>query len=333
MNPEEGELRPQLLDRFGLTVEVHASRDVDTRTEVIKRSARLRDRPDTLRHRMASRGTLDLATKITAARAALAKVSLPEAELRRIASVCAAFDVDGMRADLVVARAAIAHAAWRGAQAVEETDVAVAATARTAATADGGIPFDAPGISEDQLQQALDDARTDDPDRSRRTGDGGGPTRRTRRPLLRHRRARPRTAGEHSRASIRPPPLTRRSALGCLQLAGTGDGAPGRRSSRERAPGAPFERPLWTVAVSTSWATVTAAATAPAAPRGRSGPGLVVRTDDVRRAVREGRESNLVLFAVDASGSMAARRRMAAVDRRGDLAASATRTSAATRSG
>src|SRR6202035_4761358 len=85
MNPEEGELRPQLLDRFGLTVDVRASRDVDERVEVIRR-------------------------RIATARAAVGDVVLPEDELRRIASLCAAFEVDGMRADLVVARAAVAHA-------------------------------------------------------------------------------------------------------------------------------------------------------------------------------------------------------------------------------
>jgi magnesium chelatase subunit D len=54
-------------------------------------------------------------------------VVLPDDELRRIAALCAAFDVDGMRADLVVARTAVAHAAWRGADVVSEEDIRVAA--------------------------------------------------------------------------------------------------------------------------------------------------------------------------------------------------------------
>src|SRR5262245_20150564 len=105
MNPEEGELRPQLLDRFGLTVEVHAARDVDSRTEVIRRRLAFEADPDAFAARWS---TVDdgLAERITAARAALPAVRLPDAELRRIAALCAAFGVDGMRADLVLARTA-----------------------------------------------------------------------------------------------------------------------------------------------------------------------------------------------------------------------------------
>ena len=114
MNPEEGELRPQLLDRFGLTVDVRASRDVDVRAEVIRRrmdfeadpvgfAAPLRRR----RRRTGAAGSPRRAPSVD-------DVVLPDNELRRIAALCAAFDVDGMRADLVVARTAVAHAAWRG---------------------------------------------------------------------------------------------------------------------------------------------------------------------------------------------------------------------------
>src|SRR5262249_5511719 len=124
MNPEEGELRPQLLDRFGLTVEVHADRDVDTRTEVIRR--RLAFEADQAGFAAEwSTSDSELAARIVSARAALPAVALPDTELRRIAALCASFEVDGMRADLVVARTAVAHAAWRGTQAVDEQDVAV----------------------------------------------------------------------------------------------------------------------------------------------------------------------------------------------------------------
>ncbi|HVK22340.1 MAG TPA: ATP-binding protein, partial [Actinokineospora sp.] len=108
MNPEEGELRPQLLDRFGLTVEVRAARDVPTRTEVIRRRLAFEADPAGFAAQWSTSDT-ELAGRIVAARAALPKVALPDAELRRIAAVCAAFDVDGMRADLVLARTAVAH--------------------------------------------------------------------------------------------------------------------------------------------------------------------------------------------------------------------------------
>ncbi|HEX8934239.1 MAG TPA: ATP-binding protein, partial [Pseudonocardiaceae bacterium] len=117
MNPEEGELRPQLLDRFGLTVEVAASRDVETRAEVIRRRLRYEADPAGFAADWRAQDVA-LADRIMTARSLLPQVVLPDGELRRIATVCAAFEVDGMRADLVLARTALAHAAWRGADAV-----------------------------------------------------------------------------------------------------------------------------------------------------------------------------------------------------------------------
>ncbi|NUO92485.1 MAG: AAA domain-containing protein, partial [Dermatophilaceae bacterium] len=126
MNPEEGELRPQLLDRFGLTVEVAAPREPTLRAEVVRRRlafdadpagfvARFQAEQDALRDRIAT------------ARSALASVRLPDRELTRIAHVCAGFEVDGLRADIVTARAAVAHAAWSGRDAVTVDDVRAAA--------------------------------------------------------------------------------------------------------------------------------------------------------------------------------------------------------------
>jgi magnesium chelatase subunit D len=97
-----------------------------------------------------------------------------------------------------------------------------------------------------------------------------------------------------------------------LALPGVGAGAPGRRSRARTSAGR-------TIRASTTEGSGlhllgTLAAAAPhQCDRGRRGPGLVVHRADIRRAVREGRESNLVLFTVDASGSMAARSRMSAV--------------------
>src|SRR3954452_736821 len=98
MNPEEGELRPQLLDRFGLAVEVRAAREVGTRVEVVRRRLAFDDDPGSFFARWADeeRTTAD---RIGSARERVGSVVLPDAELRRIAAVCAAFDVDGMRAD------------------------------------------------------------------------------------------------------------------------------------------------------------------------------------------------------------------------------------------
>ena len=159
MNPEEGELRPQLLDRFGLTVDVHASRDVDVRVQVVQQRMAYEADPDVFAERYAS-ADAELARRIAAARALVDDVVLPDNELRRIAGLCAAFDVDGMRADLVVARTAVAHAAWRGARTVEQQDIRVAAELALPHRRRRD-PFDDHGIDRDELDEALRQAGGD----------------------------------------------------------------------------------------------------------------------------------------------------------------------------
>ena len=115
MNPEEGELRPQLLDRFGLTVEVAAPRDPAAARRGGPPPAGLRRRPGRLRRpRTPSRSRPLPAADRRRPRSCSARSGSPTTQLLKIAEVCAAFEVDGMRADIVTARAAVAHAAWHG---------------------------------------------------------------------------------------------------------------------------------------------------------------------------------------------------------------------------
>jgi magnesium chelatase subunit D len=306
MNPEEGELRPQLLDRFGLTVEVAAAREVETRAEVIRRRLAYEADPGGF---AATWSTSDgeLASRIVTARKALAGVALPDAELRRIAALCAAFDVDGMRADLVLARTAVAHAAWRGAVAVDEHDVEVAARLALPHRRRRD-PFDEPGIDEEQLQQALRDAaeQTDPeppPDTSP-DGPGSGGT-----PPPPPSQSTMDTNGSAPSSVAAPDPAFRARLL---EVNGLGHGPQGRRSKARST----FGRLLGGSPSQGTGIhlvdTLTAAAPHQLA-RGRAGAGILLRGEDLRHAIREGRESNLVLFAVDASGSMAARKRMSAV--------------------
>ncbi len=302
MNPEEGELRPQLLDRFGLTVDVHASRDVDVRVEVIRQRLAYEADPDGFATRYAA-DDAELARRIASARALVDDVVLPDNELRRIAALCAAFDVDGMRADLVVARTAVAHAAWRGVTTVEEQDIRVAAELALPHRRRRD-PFDDPGIDRDQLDDALARAGNDpepDPDPP-----GGGQS------------ANDLDSQSDSSSAAKPqPPKTRPSAppsktfrARALTVPGVGEGAPGRRSRARNRAGSVVAAADGNDAAAHGlhlFATLLSAA-------GQAGAGpLRPRPDDVRRAVREGREGNLVIFVVDASGSMAARDRMAAV--------------------
>ena len=122
MNPEEGELRPQLLDRFGLCVEVETLVDIDERLQIVEREWRFAEDPAALR-REAAPEEGRLRQSMEAARRRLALVDVPPAILALIARMCLDESVAGHRADLVVARAARALAALRGGQAVELEDV------------------------------------------------------------------------------------------------------------------------------------------------------------------------------------------------------------------
>jgi magnesium chelatase subunit D len=334
MNPEEGELRPQLLDRFGLAVEVRAARDVATRVEVVRRRMEFEADPAGFVAAWQEHES-ETAARIASAQARVGSVALPDAELRRIAAVCAAFDVDGMRADLVIARAAVAHAAWRGADEVAEEDVRVAARLALPHRRRRD-PFDEPGIDDDALDDALreaarqeseeppddggpDDGGPDDPGPGDGGPSGGGgapqPENGSSAPDADHRPGPGGStpAGDGRTAGAPPASTPFRARL--LQVPGVGEGAPGRRSRARTDTGrtvrASGEAPRRAADLHLP-ATIAAAAPHQLA-RGRAGAGLLLRTGDLRRAEREGREGNLVLFAVDASGSMAARARMSAV--------------------
>jgi magnesium chelatase subunit D len=126
MNVEEGELRPQLLDRFGLGVEVRAPREPGERAEIVRRRLAFERDPAAFVERYADdEGAL--AARIAAARECLDAVRLPERELLRIAGACAQLGVDGVRGDLVTARTARALAALDGAEEVDESHVRRAA--------------------------------------------------------------------------------------------------------------------------------------------------------------------------------------------------------------
>ncbi|WP_344407396.1 ATP-binding protein, partial [Dactylosporangium fulvum] len=117
MNPEEGEPRPQLVDRFGLVVGVSAPQEAAPRAEVVRRRLAYEADPAGFAARFAE-DDAGLAARIVTARALLPGVALPDGELDRIARICLAYRVDGLRADIVVARTAVALAAWHGRPAV-----------------------------------------------------------------------------------------------------------------------------------------------------------------------------------------------------------------------
>ncbi|TKK80559.1 VWA domain-containing protein [Kribbella jiaozuonensis] len=361
MNPEEGELRPQLLDRFGLTVDVVASRDPAVRVEVMRARLGYEADPAGFIARYDGRQR-ELAERIVKARDLITEVILTDAALRQIAEICASFDVDGMRADLVTARTAVAHAAWSGRTVVEVEDVRAAAKLALPHRKRRN-PFDAPGLDDEQLEEAINNSTppTDPDDDPPGPGGPGGSSSGEDAGADESRAGEPDPAQPADRTPADSPQsdsaqgesaeadLGRdRSAPGdsaedgsaaedqaragsapvgdvvgssapykarLLSVQGAGAGVAGRRSRAitevgrvvgERARvGRESGRPhlLATLRSAAPYQQV----------RGRSGPGLVVRPADVRLAVREGREGNLVLFCVDASGSMGTKKRMGEV--------------------
>lgn len=177
MNPEEGELRPQLLDRFGLTVHAAASREPGQRAEVVRRRLAYEADPADFAACWAQ-DTQRLARRIADARELLPRVRLADSVLRQICAVCGRFGVDGLRADLVTARAAMALAAWRGRDEVAAEDVRQAARLALPHRRRRD-PFDAPGLDEAALDEALraaaeEEAETPDP-QDDPGGSGGSP--------------------------------------------------------------------------------------------------------------------------------------------------------------
>lgn len=121
-NPEEGELRPQLLDRFGLCVEVRTPMDVPTRIEVIKRrDAFERDRRGFCAAWEAE--DLKIRRKVERARKRLADLAISDPVLETIAKLCLAVGADGLRGELTLMRASRALAALEGASVVVDAHV------------------------------------------------------------------------------------------------------------------------------------------------------------------------------------------------------------------
>ena len=126
MNPEEGDLRPQLLDRFGLAVDVTSPRDPALRATIVRRRIAFDADPGAFVSLWASEEQR-LSERISAARSRLPGVRVDEPLLDLIARICVAYEVDGLRADIVIYKAAAALAAYDGRDAVTVADVRAAA--------------------------------------------------------------------------------------------------------------------------------------------------------------------------------------------------------------
>ncbi|NLL94696.1 MAG: magnesium chelatase subunit D family protein [Thermoplasmatales archaeon] len=298
MNPEEGELRPQLLDRFGLCVDVTGIMDEDARMEIARRRIEFNADPAGFLGGWESADG-EIADRVVRAREALRDVELSEDMLRRIVRICIENNVDGHRADITMINASTAIAALDGRGEVTEQDVLDAAELvlphRSKAP-----PKPKPPSRERDRDRKDDRDRDKEEKRDQREnppppkededkGSGGDGTTdmrateefRVRRDVL--------------NADVRLDDMLRESS--------------GRRSETVSSTGRytahriPRGKPT----------SVALDATIRAAAARSAGTGFSVEPGDVREKVRTRKVGNLIVFAVDASGSMGAENRMTLV--------------------
>jgi magnesium chelatase subunit D len=314
MNPEEGELRPQLLDRFGLAVEVVAPRDGATRAAAVARRLSFDADPVGFAEQFAP---AERALRERLASTTLAPYG--DELVKTVAHLCVEVGAEGLRADLVICRAAAALAAWEGRERPSLEDVRRVAPLALAHRRRRS-PFEEPGIDQRELDEALEAARENGPGQSSPSptlgndDDKRGPTRDEGTSVSTSEQGT--QAGRAAERLVLPGPTRRLVRL--EESARHGDvaheRASGRRSlaagRRGRLVGEAIpDGPVDDVALG---ATVRAASARRALGASEE-HGPLVAPEDLRAARREQRSANLVVLVVDGSASMGVERRMEAV--------------------
>ena len=322
MNPEEGDLRPQLLDRFGLAVEVDGVFQPEERREVVRRRMAFEAAPFDFMDSWAEAEQAER-DRLLSSQQLLAEVIVPDDILELITDICAEYQVDGLRGDIVMYKTASTIAAYEGRMVVDVEDVREAAL-MALLHRQRRQPFQQPHLVTEQLDNMLedfqnqqrdrepsasDDSPADDPaDDSDREpdppeDDADDPT--------------DAALGDEwfeigdpyavQNLQVQPPDRRARRASG--RRATTVSGSSVGRYVAARL----SEGPASDLALD---ATLRAAAPHQHSRReaaGDSSSALFIEPWDVREKVRETHTGSLILFVVDASGSMGAQRRMVAV--------------------
>jgi len=315
MNPEEGELRPQLRDRFGLCVEVHGEHDVALRVEVLRRRDSFDRAPEAFCRQFARNDGI-LRQRICDARSALSSIEFPEHLFGVIAEVCVTHRAAGHRADVVIAHTAKALAAFEG-----RTEVAAEDLHRAAALA---LPHRArePLARNEALPETLayinpppaakpagypDDYPEEDPTHvsvsdSALAEKGLEPTQR------------PSRNPDCPEAIFETAPEFKVREIGQRRDKVFRQGSGRRSKTRTRQKKGRYVRSIARRLTDDVALDATIRAAAPHQLSRKTDNGLVVaiQSEDIREKVRETRIGNFLLFIVDASGSMGAKGRMVA---------------------
>lgn len=158
MNPEEGDLRPQLLDRFALSVEIRGLHRTEDRVAIMERNLAFEADPESFRAQWEEREH-QLSQEIQTARTLLNDVGYSHDDLRAIAGLTASLQVDGHRGDLVILKAARAHAAFEARPEITERDIALAAELALPHRLRRG-PFQQSDITFQELQERIEQVQT-----------------------------------------------------------------------------------------------------------------------------------------------------------------------------
>jgi len=305
MNPEEGELRPQLLDRFGLCVEIVGIHDADTRVEVIRRREAYDKSPEKFLE-IWQAPEQDLRDRIVLARKLLHLVTVSDDMLRMIAQICIDMAVDGHRADITMMKTASTIAAYNDRTEVNEDDVREAA-ALVLSHRMRRRPFSEQQMDNQKMEQSIKKSQKEHRQpqhqhehehphahhpQENKTPDGSTTTQ----------------FAEGSPFKLNQQPLSVPRRIDSFRREGNG-----RRSVTESRDGKYVRNRIpETIGPDIALdATIRAAA-----PHQRERTGtlaITIKPSDLREKVRERKMGNTVLFVVDASGSMGAQQRMTAV--------------------
>lgn len=154
MNPEEGDLRPQLLDRFALSVEIHGIRDARERVLIMQRNLAFESGPEGFRQEWLPKEH-ELSRSIEKARRLVDRITYTTRDLLSIAGLTSSLNVDGHRGDLVILKTARAHAAFEGRMTITDRDIALAAELALPHRIRRG-PFHQAEITMEDLQERIE---------------------------------------------------------------------------------------------------------------------------------------------------------------------------------
>jgi magnesium chelatase subunit D len=293
MNLEEGDLRPQLLDRFGLMVEVTAPRDKTTRAEVVRR--RIAYEADTLGYADNWQQQQDtLREQLVTAQGLLSQVNLDDSLLELISHLCCEFEVTSLRADIVIYKAARAIAALAGRLQVTPEDIRGAAELALPHRR-RRKPFEQPGLDKDRLDELMQQAlQPPNAASAESTADQDNDT--------------PQSEAD---SSEEPQVFTAAAAGNAPKIAVATQSKHAVAGKRNTVKDMPRGRVMHAVPDQNPSSLAVAATLRSAALRDAND--FKITKNDLHQQIHSGKTANLILFVVDASGSMAAQRRMEAV--------------------